>query len=147
MKILLQKDFKSLGNTGEIVIVKDGYARNYLIPQGIAVKADKSAMKQLAEQQRILELRRGKEQRKAEKLADKIRSLVLVIKIQTGEDDKLFGSVTNQDIADLLKEQGINIDRRIIHIADPIKTLGNYQIPVKLHQKVSVNLNLSVMKV
>ncbi|NQS98796.1 MAG: 50S ribosomal protein L9 [candidate division Zixibacteria bacterium] len=146
MKIILQKDFASLGTVEDIVIVKDGYARNYLIPQGIAVKADKSALKVLAENKRVAEFRRNRERRSAEKLAEQLTQTILIAKVQTGEEDRVFGSVTSQDIAELLKKKGIEIDRRKIELEEPIKALGKYRISLRLHQEVTVSVRLNVEK-
>ena len=146
MKIILQKDFSALGLTRDILIVKDGYARNYLIPQGIAVKADKSALKVLAENKRVVKFHRSKERRSAEKLAEQLSKIILIAKVQTGEEDKLFGAVTSQDIAELLKKKGIEIDRRKIELGEPIKALGKYRIPIELHQDVTVNVKLNIVK-
>jgi large subunit ribosomal protein L9 len=146
MNIILQKDFAKLGSTGDMVTVKDGYARNFLIPQGIAIIADKSAEKLLAERKKVEELRRTKEKRNAEKLAELLAKISLTAKVQAGEEDRLFGAVTSQDIYDLIKEKGFDIDRRKIHLEEPIKTLGVYQIPLKLHPEVTVTVKLWVIK-
>ncbi len=146
MKIILLKDFPNLGSAGETVTVKDGYARNYLIPEGIAMRADKSAMKILSERKRIEELRASKDRRNAEKLAQKISKVSITAKMQSGEEDKLFGSVTSQDIVDLMKEKGVEIERRKIQLDEPIKNLGVYQIPVKIHPEVTAKVKLFVIK-
>ena len=146
MKIILKKDDPNLGSAGAVVSVKDGYARNFLIPQGIAVKADKSNLKQLEELKKTAEMRLGKDQRLAEKIAEKLSAVSITAKVKTGEDDKLFGSVTSQDIADLLKEKGYEIDRRKIELEEPIRELGVFQVPVKLHPQVEARVKLWVIK-
>jgi large subunit ribosomal protein L9 len=114
MNIILQKDFPPLGSSGEVVTVKDGFARNYLIPQGVALKVDKATLKIIAEKEKVKKLRSEKTVRLAKQFAEDISKISLTIKVQAGEEDKLFGSVTSQDISDLLKEKGVEIDRRKI---------------------------------
>ena len=146
MKIILQKDFNNLGSSGDLITVKDGYARNFLIPQGIALRADKSALKIMADRKRIQEMRSGKQKRAAEKLAESLGKVSITAKMQAGEEDKLFGSVTSQDIVELLKEKEIDIDRRKIQLDEPVKSLGVFQIPVKLHTEVIAKIKLFVIK-
>jgi large subunit ribosomal protein L9 len=146
MNIILQKDFPPLGSSGEVVTVKDGFARNYLIPQGVALKVDKATLKIIAEKEKVKKLRSEKTVRLAKQFAEDISKISLTIKVQAGEEDKLFGSVTSQDISDLLKEKGVEIDRRKILLEEPIKALGAYQIPIKLHTDVTVNIKLWVIK-
>ena len=146
MDIILQRDLPKLGSPGDIVTVKDGYARNFLIPQGFAVLANRSNLKALEAEQRVAELRKNKDKRIAEKLAKELSKISLTAKVQAGEEDKLFGSVTTQDIADLLKEKGYEIDRRKILLSEPIKELGAFQIPLKIHSEVDVKIKLWVIK-
>lgn len=146
MNIILQKNHPVLGSVGDLIAVKDGYARNFLIPQGIAVRADKSARKAMEERKKIDNLRFTKEKRGAERLAEQISKVSITAKMQAGEEDKLFGSVTTQDIVDLVKQKGIEIDRRKIQLNEPIKSLGVYQIPIKLHTDVFAKVKLFVIK-
>lgn len=146
MKIILKSDYSRLGAAGNIVSVKDGYARNYLIPRGIAVIADKSNLKVLKEEKRVADLRINKEKRAAERVAGKFSKVSLTAKVTVGEEDKLFGAVTSQDIANLLKEKGFDIDRRKIELTEPIKELGVFQIPLKLHPEVVARVKLWVIK-
>jgi len=146
MRVILKSDYKKLGTSGRVVAVKDGYARNFLIPRGIAVPADKSALKTLAEENRVGDLRKNKEKRTAQKIADQLAKVSLTAKVKVGEEDKLFGSVTTQDIADLFKEKGFDFDKRKIELTDPIKELGVYQVNVKLHSDVNVKVKLWVIK-
>lgn len=146
MRVILKSDYKNLGTSGRVVIVKDGYARNYLIPRGIAVPADKSALKTLAEENRVADLRKNKDKRTAQKFADQLAKVSLTARVKVGEEDKIFGSVTTQDIAELLKEKGFDFDRRKIELTEPIKELGVYQVNVKLHSDVNVKVKLWVIK-
>jgi large subunit ribosomal protein L9 len=146
MQIILKTDFPKLGSAGNIVSVKDGYARNFLLPRGIAVPANKSNLKIMEEGKRIEAMQKGKERRTASKLAENIAKISITTKVKTGDEDKIFGSVTSQDIAELLKEKGFDIERKKIDLAEPIKTLGVYQIPLKLHPEVEARVKLWVIK-
>jgi len=146
MKVILRQDVESLGTVGDIVEVKDGYARNYLIPQGIALKADKNSIRILEAEQRRLQLKVSKDKRNAEKLAEQLSHVSCTATVTVGEEDKVFGSVTTQDIANLLKDKGFEIDRKRIQLAEPIKALGIYTIPIKLHAEVEAKIKLWVVK-
>ncbi len=146
MEIILRQDFERLGKTGDIVKVKDGYARNYLIPKGIAYIATKENKKRLENDLKVKMWRHEKEKRAAEELAKKLESISCTIPVQVGEEDKLFGSVTSQNIADVLKAQGVEIDRRKIQLDEPIKSLGIYSVPVKLHPEVEATIKVWVVK-
>jgi len=146
MEIILQKDHPELGTAGKKLTVKDGYARNYLIPYGIALQADKSALKAINEREKVERMRLTKEKRHAEKLAQQMVKVSLTAKMPTSEEDKIFGSVTTQDIVDMLAEKGIQVDRRKIHLDEPLKALGVYQVPVKLHPEVTVKVKVFVIK-
>lgn len=146
MKVILKKDFDTLGKIGDIVEVKPGYARNYLIPTGIALKADDKNIKILKAEQQRLELKQSKDKKIAEKLAEKLEGVSCTATVKVGEEDKVFGSVTSQEIADLLKDKGFEIDRKKIVLDEPIKALGIYTIPVKLHAEVEAKIKLWVVK-
>lgn len=146
MKVILRKDFETIGKVGEIVEVKDGYARNYLLPQGIALKADKKNIKLLESEQQQIQLKLNKDKKSAEKLAEKLDGVSCTATVSVGEEDKVFGSVTTQDISDLLKDKGFDIDRKKILLDDPIKALGIYPIPIKLHAEVEAKIKLWVVK-
>ncbi|MBN2412300.1 50S ribosomal protein L9 [candidate division KSB1 bacterium] len=146
MKVILKKDMDSLGKAGEIVEVKPGYARNYLIPSNSAIKATSSNLKSYQEEQKLSERRELKGQKEAEVLAEKLEKVSLTATVQVGEEDKVFGSITSQNIADLLKENGFEIDRKKIHLEEPLKALGVYEIPVKLHHKVEVKVKVWVVR-
>ena len=132
MKIILRQDFEKLGKLGDIVEVKDGYARNYLLPRRIGYLATKGSLKTLEEEKKQHVDRANKEVHQAEKLAAELEKLSVTLKMKVGEDEKLFGSVTNQMIADALKEQGITVDKRMIELEEPIKALGIYTVDAKL---------------
>jgi large subunit ribosomal protein L9 len=136
MKVILRKEHDKLGQIGTIADVKDGYARNYLIPRGIAYPATGGSMRALEEEKKQAERRSNKEVKESEKLAANLDKVSLTIKMKVGEDEKLFGSVTSQMISDALKEQGFTIDKRAIDLEEPIKALGIYTVNVKLHQSV-----------
>jgi large subunit ribosomal protein L9 len=136
MKIILRQDHEKLGKLGDIIEVKDGYARNYLIPRNIGYAATDGNLKALEEDKRQHEDRQKKELRQAEKLAKELEKVSITLKMKVGEDEKLFGSVTSQMIADALQEKSITIDKRIIELDEPIKALGIYTVNLKLHANV-----------
>ena len=146
MKVILRKDFESLGKVGEIAEVKAGYARNYLIPHGIALKADRKNIKMLEAEQQRIQLKLSKDKKSAEKLAERLNSVSCTAAVSVGEEDRVFGSVTTQDISDLLKDKGFDIGRRKILLDDPIKALGIYDISIKLHSEVEAKIKLWVVK-
>ncbi len=145
MKLLLKEDVENLGNCGDEVEVKGGYGRNFLIPQGKALLATPKNVKQFAHQKSIVQRKTQKLIGEAKDFADEIAKVQCTVKKKVGEQGKLFGSVTVQNIHDLLHENGIEIDRRKIQMPDPIKSLGDYKIPIKLHPEVTAEINLSVV--
>jgi large subunit ribosomal protein L9 len=132
MKLILRQDFAQLGHVGDVVDVKDGYARNYLIPRNIAYEATASSIRQLDEEKKQHARHAEKEKFASEKVAAELEKVSITIQMKVGEEDKLFGSVTSQMIADSLKEKGLAIDKRLIDIEDSIKALGIYTVDVKL---------------
>ena len=146
MEIILKKDAPSLGKMGNVVRVTDGYARNYLIPQGIGLEATPKNLKLLEKEIKIWQKKAEKLKEEAAQLAAEIEKLSLSFARKTGEEDKIFGSVTSLDIEEKMKENGIQIDRKKIHVEEPIKTLGVFTVPIKLHQEVTANLKISVVK-
>lgn len=146
MQIILRKEIERLGKTGEVVKVKPGYARNFLIPQGYAFAVTKSNLAKYEHEKKMLEIRELKEKRRAGDLAAKLEGLKLIAPVQVGEDDRMFGSVTSQDIAELIREREIEVDRRKIQLEEPIKHLGEFEVPVKLHKDVTVLIKLDVVK-
>jgi len=145
MKVILQENIDTLGHIGDIVKVAPGYARNYLLPRGLAVEATVRNAKALEHAKRQLEYKKNKVLEQAKGLAARIEAITLVISHQAGEEGKLFGSVTNMELAEKLKEQGIEIDRKKI-IAEPIKHLGESTAAVKIHPDVTATLKVSVTK-
>jgi len=144
MKVVLIKDLKGYGVFGDVISVKDGFARNYLIPRGIALPATEGNLKHVRSiiSQKARKLQREKE--KAQELAKKLEGLVVEITRQVGEKGKLFGSVTPQDIAQVLKEKGFDIDRKKVMLRNPIKDVGIYTVVLKLHPEVSVSIKVVV---
>lgn len=126
--------------------VKDGYARNFLIPKGLALKADKKSVKRFQEIAHLKELKQNRALREAQELAEKLQSLSLTVPVQVGEEDRIFGSVTSIDIAQQLKDKGYDIDKRQILLEEPIKALGIFEIPVKLHPEITATVKLWVIK-
>jgi len=146
MKVILRKDFETLGKVGEVVNVKDGYARNYLIPKKIAYTALKSNIRALEEEKKSLLIKVGKELTAAETSAAELEKVSVTIPVQVGEEEKIFGSVTTQMISDALKEKGFDVDKRKIEMDDQIKALGIYEVNVKLHPSVSTNVKVWVVR-
>jgi large subunit ribosomal protein L9 len=146
MKVILRKDSAKLGLAGAVVSVKDGYARNYLIPRGIAFEATDGGVRQLEEERKQLAKRIDKERKLAENIAVQLEKISVTLKMKVGEEDKLFGSVTSQMIADALAEKEIQIDKRHIVLDDPIKALGIYDVPIKLAEGVSSKIKVWVVR-
>ena len=146
MKVLLREDYKNLGETGDIVKVKDGFARNFLIPQGIAFIATEQNQKKYENDLKQKGWRLERDKQNAEELAKKLENVSCTISVQVGEEDKLFGSVTSQNIADSLAEQGYKFEKRKILLEEPIKSLGIYSVPIKLHTEVTGTVKVWVVK-
>lgn len=146
MKIVLRQDHEQLGKVGDVVDVKRGYAFNYLIPKKIAYPAKPNYVRMLEEEKRQKMQRINKEKKQAEQLAKKLEAVSVTITVSVGEGDKMFGSVTNQDIAEALKEQGYEIDRKNIILEEPIKQLGIYSVPIKVHHEVEAKIKVWVVK-
>lgn len=146
MKIILRQDYENLGKAGDVVEVKPGFARNYLIPKKIAFPARPNYLKMFEEEKRQKQHRLNKEKKVAEEVAQKLASISVTVSVSVGEEDKMFGSVTTQDIARALAEQGFEIDRRKILLEEPIKQLGIYSIPVRLHPEVEAKVKVWVVK-
>ena len=146
MKIILKNDVQSLGKAGEIIEVKRGYARNYLIPKNMAIEATSSNIKSFQEESKLDKIRTEKGKKSALELAEKLSGISLTAVVQVGEQDKVFGSVTAQNIADLLKESGMEIDRKKIILEEPLKALGVFDIPVKLHADVEAKIKVWVVR-
>ncbi len=145
MKVILKEDVKALGSIGEIVNVKNGYARNFLIPKGLAVKADSKNLKEFEHHKRMIEFKLNKVKIQAEQIKEKIENVELNIPQKLGKSGKLFGSVTSLMIEKELEKEGLDIDRKKILLKEPIKTLGNFEIDVKLHPEVIAKLKVNVI--
>lgn len=146
MEVILKTDVAKLGHKDDIITVKPGYGRNYLIPQGIAILATESARKQLAENLKQRAHKLAKIKQDAEDLAAKMQGITLTIGTKASSTGKIFGSVNNIQIAEALKEKGFDIDRKIILVKeDSVKELGHYTAEVKLHREVSVNVEFDVV--
>jgi large subunit ribosomal protein L9 len=146
MEVILRDHVDNLGKRGEVVKVANGYARNYLLPRKLALPATDANKERIARERKIVEAREGEERGAAEAIADRLAALDLQIARKVGENETLFGSVTNGDIADLLKEKGFDIDRRKILLPDAIRALGESHVPVKLHRDVTAQLKLTIVK-
>jgi large subunit ribosomal protein L9 len=146
MQVILKTHIENIGQAGDLIEVAPGFARNYLLPKKLAILASAKNIKQLEHQKRLKEAIKEKHLRDCEKLAQTIESLSLTIIRKAGENDRLFGSVTSMDITEALASEGVSIERKRIHIEDPIKSLGIYTIPIRLHQDVTANLKVWVVK-
>jgi large subunit ribosomal protein L9 len=146
MKIVLLEDVPKLGSAGDVTIVKDGYGRNFLIPTGKALLADPRNLKMIEFQKKVATSKAEREMKNHKAFAQRLAKLEVIAKVQTGEEDRMFGAVTSSDIAELLGRQGVDIDRRLIILDDPIKALGIYTVPVKLHSDVEAHVRVKVIK-
>jgi large subunit ribosomal protein L9 len=145
MEVILRDNVDNLGVMGDIVKVKPGYARNFLLPRGIAVVADQKNVKAMEHEKRIIAERARKAMEAAKGVAGKLEKVSLSIKAKAGEEEKLFGSVTAMDIAEALKEAGHEVDKRKIDIAEPIKRLGSYTVSIKVGPEVAASVNVEVV--
>jgi large subunit ribosomal protein L9 len=146
MEIILREDIERLGNRGQVVKVADGYARNFLLPKRLAVAAT-DANRKIVEQERQAHLRReAKQKSEAEDLSKLLTGVTVTIAQKAGENDQLFGSVTSKDVVDALAQKNFTIDRRKVLMDDPIKQLGEFKIPVRLHKDVTAEVTLLVVK-
>ena len=146
MKVILTADLPNVGDVGQVVDVADGYGRNYLIPRGFAILATPGNERSLAQQQKARLVREAKNKAEAEALATQLQALLLSITKKTGEGERLYGSVTSMDIADLIKARGISLDRRRIMLDTPLKTLGTHKVPIRLHPDVVAEVEVAVTK-
>lgn len=146
MEVILRADVPKLGHRGDVVKVADGYARNYLLPRKLAVAAT-PGNKKVVEQEKTAAVRREVTERgEAEQLAAQLAQVTVTIARKVGESDHLFGSVTSLDIAEALEAKGYHVDRRKIHLEEPLKNLGEYEVPLRLHREVSANLKVQVVR-
>jgi len=146
MEVILREDLDRLGNRGQVVKVADGYARNFLLPKRLAVAAT-DANRKIVEQERQAHLRReAKQKSEAEDLSKLLSGVTVTIAQKAGENDQLFGSVTSKDVADALAQQNYTIDRRKVVLEEPIKQLGEFKVPVRLHKDVTAEVTVQVVK-
>ncbi|HEV2291183.1 MAG TPA: 50S ribosomal protein L9 [Gemmatimonadales bacterium] len=146
MEVILREDVKALGKAGELVKVKIGYARNYLLPRGLAYEATDGNKKRIAAETKARTTRLAAERSGAEALATQLRGLVVTLIGKAGEEGRLFGSITTHDISDALAKLGHTVDKRRIELEHPIKTLGDHMVPVKLHPDVVAEIRVSVVQ-
>jgi large subunit ribosomal protein L9 len=145
MEVILREDVQHLGAMGEVVKVKPGYARNFLLPRGMAVEASRRNLAALDHEKSLIAIKRERERKVARTEADKLDGLVIEITARAGEEDRLYGSVTNLDIAQHLSERGVKVDRRRIDLDDPIKRLGTYRIVVGIAHDVKATITVKVL--
>jgi large subunit ribosomal protein L9 len=146
MQIILQEDVEKLGTRGQVVEVAEGYARNYLLPRKLALAATPGNLKQLGRMRATFAKREATEKESAQKLAEVLAGVTLTLSRKAGDNDQLFGSVTASDVSDALAAQGITIDKRKIQLNDPIKLIGEYQVPVKIFREVDGTVKLVVQR-
>jgi len=146
MKVILREDVKNLGHMGEVVNVSDGYARNFLLPKKFAVEANTKNLKEFEHNKKVIAERATKIKDSVKSAAEKLSAVCLTIKAKTGEDDKLFGSVTNMNIAEALTAEGYDIDKKKIVMDEPIKRLGEYSVTIKLHPEISTQIKVQVVQ-
>jgi len=146
MEVILREHVDNLGRRGEIVKVADGYARNFLLPRKLALPATVGNKKHVERERKIMEAREAEEKGQAEAIAARLAAVEISIARRVGETDQLYGSVTASDVADFLKSKGFEIDRRKLILPEPIKTVGDHKVPLKLHREVTVPLVVKVVK-
>ncbi|MCH7674672.1 50S ribosomal protein L9 [candidate division KSB1 bacterium] len=146
MKIILKEDFESLGKVGEVVEVKAGFARNFLIPKQVALQATPQNLRVIEQEKARNKIKLSKDKREAEVLAEQLKKVSLTANVQVGEEDKIFGAVTSQNISELLSAKGFEIDKRKIQLEDPLKALGVFEVPIKLHTEVEAKIKVWVVK-
>jgi large subunit ribosomal protein L9 len=144
MKVILREDVENLGKGGELVEVRPGYGRNFLIPRGLAVLANAKNVRELDHQKKVAEAKAAKLKQSAEAFAKRLAETPVALKRKVGEQDKLYGSVTALDIAEALAARGVQLDRRAIDLVDPIKTVGDHEVSVKLHREVVGKVKVKV---
>ena len=145
MEVILKEDIATLGKIGELVRVRDGYARNYLLPRGLVLEANKKNLKTFEHHKKLVGDQKQKIMRQAQAVGDQLNGVSLVIAMKVGEEGRLFGSVTNIHIEKALKAKGLNVDRRKIQLGEPIKSAGEYDVPVRLSAEITVPLKVSVV--
>jgi len=146
MEVILKEEVKGLGKAGELVKVRDGFARNFLIPQKRAVVADTKNVRMLEHEKKVAEAVERKQRKSAEELATKLATMSVTIEREAGEEDKLYGSVTSKDIAEALRKEGVVVDKRSINLAEPLKQIGAFDVDIKLHHDVTGKIKVWVVK-
>jgi large subunit ribosomal protein L9 len=144
VKLILREDVENLGKGGELVEVKAGYGRNFLLPRGLAVLANPKNVRELEHQRRVADAKAAKSRASAEAVAKRLAETPLTLKRKVGEQEKLYGSVTAIDLVEALAARGVQLDRRLIELAEPIKSLGEFEVPVKVHRDVPARLKVKV---
>jgi large subunit ribosomal protein L9 len=144
VKVILREDIPRLGDAGEVVSVRPGFARNFLLPQGKAILATEASVKALEHHQRVISEKVSREKKALDGDRSRLEAIVLEVSVRVGEEGKLFGSVTAAQIAELLVEKGVTVDRRKIELAEPIKEVGEHRVPVRLHREVLAQVRLNV---
>jgi len=146
IKVVLQEDVDNLGTSGDVVKVRPGYARNFLLPRGLAVPATAANLARVDELKRLAAQRAEKELAAAQEVAAKLQNLSVKLERAVGEENKMYGSVTVRDIEDAYRAAGVEIDRKSVHLDEPLKTLGLHEVPLRLHPRVTVQLKVEVIK-
>jgi large subunit ribosomal protein L9 len=146
MEVILRQDVDELGMEGDIVNVARGYARNYLIPKGIALEANQQSIRSFEVQRKKIEVRKLRAKEDAEKVEERLRGMVITFSHKAGEEGKLYGSITSMDIASHLEKQGIIIDRRKIQLEKPIKTLGEFEVPIRVYRGIIPSVKVVVAR-
>jgi large subunit ribosomal protein L9 len=145
MEVILREDVKALGRAGELVKVKPGYARNYLLPRGLAYEATEGNKRRIAAEAKAREARASQDRAEAQKLAAELGGVRLTLAAKAGEGDRLFGSITTQDIAEALAREGHPVDRRKIELEHPIKQLGEHEVTIRLHAEVHASVSVTIV--
>ncbi|HEY7554354.1 MAG TPA: 50S ribosomal protein L9 [Candidatus Binatia bacterium] len=145
MEVILKEDIANVGKIGEVVRVRDGYARNYLLPRGLVMVANKKNLKTFEHQKKIVADQKQKIMRQAQAVGEQLSGVAVSIAVRAGEEGRLFGSVTNIHIEKALKAKGLTVDRRKIHLQEPIKTVGDFDVPVRLTAELTVPIKVSVV--
>jgi large subunit ribosomal protein L9 len=146
MEVILRTDVPKLGKAGDIVKVKDGFARNYLLPKGLAIPANQKTIKALENQRKIILAKAERERKKAQSLAEKLTGVTLTFYRKVIEGERIYGSISAQDIVKALEEKGLNLERRFVLLDEPIKQLGTYEIPIRLGPGVEVRISVEVVE-
>jgi len=146
MKIILKENYENLGKVGEVIEVKAGFARNYLIPKQVALQATPQNLRVIEQEKARDKIKLSKDKRDAELLAKQLKEVSLTANVQVGEEDKIFGAVTSQNISELLSSKGFEIDKRKILLEEPLKALGVFEVPIKLHTEVEAKIKVWVVK-